>query len=258
MKFVDKVAVITGGGSGIGRAAAVLFAKQGAKVALIDRSFEHSQQTIDDIGKAGGSGWVEIADVASSQQMSHAFATIADHYQKIDILFANAGINGVWAPVEDIASDEWDQTINVNLRGTFLTAKYGVPHLKKQGGAIIINSSMNGTRSFNKPGATAYACTKAAQVCFAKMLALELINHRIRVNVICPGRVETGIEESSTHRNLDQIWRSQERIYQPIPFTDDQPGSPEDIAELVLFLASDAARFITGTEIWIDGGSSLL
>jgi NAD(P)-dependent dehydrogenase (short-subunit alcohol dehydrogenase family) len=258
MKFLDKVAVITGGGSGIGRAAAILFAKQGAKVALIDRTLENGQKTVDDITKTGGSGLLRIADVANSQQMSDAFATIADQYQRIDILFANAGVNGVWAPIEDIETHEWDQTINVNLRGTFLTAKYGVPHLKRQGGSMIINSSINGSRSFSKPGATAYACTKAAQVCFAKMLALELANYRVRVNVICPGRIETGIEDSSTHRNLDKIWQSQERIQEPIPLTDNQPGSPAEIAELVLFLASDAARFITGTEIWIDGGSSLL
>jgi NAD(P)-dependent dehydrogenase (short-subunit alcohol dehydrogenase family) len=258
MKFLDKVAVITGGGSGIGRAAAILFAKQGAKVALIDRTLESGQQTIDEITKAGGSGLLTLADVANPEQMSRAFAAIADQYHKIDIVFANAGVNGVWAPVEDIETDEWDQTINVNLRGTFLTAKYGVPHLKKQGGAIIINSSINGSRSFSKPGATAYACTKAAQVCFAKMLALELASYRVRVNVICPGRIETGIEDSTTHRNLDKIWRSQERIQEPIPLTNNQPGSPEEIAELVSFLASDAARFITGTEIWIDGGSSLL
>jgi NAD(P)-dependent dehydrogenase (short-subunit alcohol dehydrogenase family) len=258
MKFQDKVAVVTGGGSGIGRAAAMLFAKEGAKIALIDRTHERSQKTIDDIAKAGGFGLVTIADVANSLQMSHAFETIMDQYQRIDILFANAGVNGVWAPIEDIETDEWDQTINVNLKGTFLTAKYGVPHLKKQGGSMIINSSINGSRSFSKPGATAYACTKAAQVCFAKMLALELGDYQVRVNVICPGRVETEIEDSTTHRNLDKIWRSQERIQELIPLTNNQPGSPADIAELVLFLASDAARFITGTEVWIDGGSSLL
>jgi NAD(P)-dependent dehydrogenase (short-subunit alcohol dehydrogenase family) len=258
MKFADKVAVITGGSSGIGRAAAIAFAQEGAKVAVIDRNLERSQNTLDEIVKTGGTGMIGIADVVDAEQMSHAFQNIANQYQKIDIVFANAGVNGVWAPIEDIEPYEWEQTINVNLKGTFLTAKYGVPYLKEQGGSIIINSSINGSRSFSKPGATAYACTKAAQISFAKMLAVELADYRVRVNVICPGRVETGIEESAVHRNLDRIPRSQDLIYEPIPLTENQPGRPEEIAELVLFLASDAARFITGTEVWIDGGSSLL
>ena len=109
----------------------------------------------------------------------------------LDIVFANAGINGVWAPIDELQPEEWDRTINTNLRGTYLTLHYAVPHLKRAGGgSIVITASINGTRTFTSAGATAYSSTKAAQVAMAQMLALELGQHRIRVNVICPGRSE--------------------------------------------------------------------
>ncbi|MBE9093694.1 SDR family NAD(P)-dependent oxidoreductase [Tychonema sp. LEGE 07203] len=258
MKLAEKVAVITGGGSGIGRAAAILMAKEGAKVAIIDLSLETAQETVGKLIDEGGRGLAIAADVGDSQQMQQAFQTIVNEYQRIDIVFANAGINGIWSPVEEIAIDEWDRTINTNLTGTFLTVKYAVPYLKKQGGSIVITSSINGTRSFRKVGATAYACSKAAQVAFAKMLALELAPCQIRVNVICPGGVLTAIEESTTKRHLDRIPVDRDSLQDMIPLTDNTAGSSEEIAQLVLFLVSGTSSFITGTEVWIDGGGSLI
>ncbi|NJL67118.1 MAG: SDR family oxidoreductase [Calothrix sp. CSU_2_0] len=258
MKLLEQVAVITGGGSGIGRATAVLLAKEGAKVAIIDQTPESGEETVSNIVNTGGIALAVTADVSEPQQMQQAFQQIFEKYQRIDILFINAGINGVWAPIEDIEPDEWDRTININLRGTFLTTKYGVPYLKKQGGSIVITSSINGTRSFRKVGATAYACTKAAQVTFAKILALELATSHIRVNVICPGGILTGINESTTKRHLDWIPGLPNFVKDNIPLTENTAGTSEDVAELVLFLVSDASRFITGTEVWIDGGGSLI
>ena len=258
MKLSEKVAVITGGGSGIGHAAAILMAKEGAKVAIIDHILETGQETVRQLVNEGGCGLAIAADVGDSQQMQKAFQTIIDEYQRIDILFANAGINGVWSPIEEIEPDEWDRTINTNLRGTFLAVKYAVPHLKKQGGSIVITSSINGTRSFRKVGATAYACSKAAQVAFAKMLALELAACQIRVNVICPGGVLTAIEESTVKRHLDRIPVAPDSIQDMIPLTDNTAGSSEEVAQLVLFLVSHSSSFITGTEVWIDGGGSLI
>jgi NAD(P)-dependent dehydrogenase (short-subunit alcohol dehydrogenase family) len=173
-------------------------------------------------------------------------------------VFANAGINGVWAPIEDITPDEWDRTIETNMRGTFLTLKYTVPYLKRQGGVVIITSSVNGTRVFSNTGATAYSCTKAAQVVMAKMLALELAKHRIRVNVVCPGEIQTSINENTHQRNLEGVREPVEFPAGRIPLTDGSPGKSLQVAQLVAFLASDAASHISGTEIWIDGGESLL
>ena len=114
-----------------------------------------------------------IADVSRPDEMRQAVERIIDQWDRLDIVFANAGINGVWAPLEALAPEEWDRTLNVNLKGTFLTVKYAVPYLKKRGGSVIITASVNGTRMFSNTGATAYACSRAAQVAFAKMAALE-------------------------------------------------------------------------------------
>ena len=258
MQLAGKVALITGVGSGIGEATALRFAQAGAKIAAIDHNLDESQETIQSIQNNGGEAMVALADISQPEQMQQAVEKIASAYGHIDIVFANAGINGVWAPIEELAPEEWDKTLAVNLKGTFLTVKYAIPHLKPQGGSIIINSSVNGTRIFSNTGATAYACSKAAQVAFAKMVALELAKDRIRVNVICPGAIETNIDESTEQRDLEQEKEPVEFPAGRIPLTDGKPGSAKQVAELVLFLASDASSHITGTELWIDGGESLL
>jgi NAD(P)-dependent dehydrogenase (short-subunit alcohol dehydrogenase family) len=258
MQLVGKVALITGAGSGIGKAAALLLAKEGAKIAALGKGEEDINKTITQIKNAGGEAIPLIADISQPQEMQQAIQQISTQWGRLDIVFANAGINGVWAPLEELEPDEWDKTINVNLKGTFLTVKYAVPLLKKQGGSVIITSSVNGTRIFSNTGATAYSCTKAAQVAFTKMVALELAEQRIRVNVICPGAIETNIDKSTTQRDLDKVREPVDFPEGRIPLTDGKPGTSEQVAQLVLFLASDASNHITGTEIWIDGGESLL
>jgi NAD(P)-dependent dehydrogenase (short-subunit alcohol dehydrogenase family) len=171
---------------------------------------------------------------------------------------ANAGINGVWAPLEDLTLEEWERTLTINLTGTFLTVKHAVPYLKQQGGSVIVVSSVNGTRIFSNTGATAYSCSKAGQVAFTKMVALELAKYGIRVNAVCPGWVESELEDNTERRNLEGI---RVPILYPegrIPLTGGRPGTSEQVAQLVLFLASDASSHITGTEVWIDGAESLL
>ena len=175
------------------------------------------------------------------------------------MVFANAGVNGVWAPIEELELDEWKKTIDINLNGTFATIKFAVPHLKKQGGAVVVTASVNGTRMFSNSGATAYASTKAAQVAMTKMLALELAKHRVRVNVICPGAIETQIDENTEQRNT-------EAAREPVEF----PAGHESLSPTAspaprkrsrswcFSLSSDASKHITGTELWIDGGQSLL
>lgn len=154
--------------------------------------------------------------------------------------------------------EEWDKTLAINLKGTFLTVKYAAPYLKQRGGSVIITSSVNGTRIFSNTGATAYSCSKAAQVAFTKMVALELAKHRVRVKVICPGAIETAIDENTDRRNLEHIREPVEFPEGQIPLTDGEPGTSEQVAQLVLFLASDTSSHISGTEIWIDGAQSLL
>ncbi len=258
MTLQGKVALVTGGGSGIGRATARLLGSEGAKVAVLSRGVEEVLAVVNEIEQDGGAGMAVPGDVSQPTMMQDAIATIVNRWGRLDIVFANAGINGVWAPIEELEPEEWARTIDVNLTGTFLTIKYAVPYLKRAGGAVVITSSVNGTRMFSTTGASAYATSKAGQVALAKMLALELAKHRIRVNVICPGAVETDIDESTEKRDVEDAGEPVEFPAGRIPLTDGRAGSAWQVAELVRFLVSDASSHITGTEVWIDGAQSLL
>lgn len=258
MRLEHKVALITGGGSGIGEAAAVLFAKEGARVAILGRTREKLEETVRRIEEAGGEALAVEGDVSKYADMERVAAEVVETWGKLDVVFANAGVNGVWAPIEELASEEWEKTIAINLTGTFFSIKAAVPHMKERGGSIVVTSSVNGTRMFSNGGASAYATTKAGQVALTQMLAVELAKHRIRVNVICPGAIETEIEESTEKRDLEEAREPVEYPEGEIPLTDGKPGSAEQVAKLVLFLASDESDHITGTPVWIDGGQSLL
>ncbi len=257
MQLEGRVALITGAGEGIGRAAAKLLAKEGARIGALGRTREDLETVVKEIETEGGQATVLCADISKAEEMEAAVRELVDAYGRIDVVFANAGINGVWAPIEELKPEEWEQTIAINLTGTFLTVKYAVPHLKKQGGSVIVTASVNGTRIFSNTGATAYSCTKAAQVAFTKMVALELAPSKVRVNVICPGAIETEINENTEKRHLEKVKMPVEfpKTHQPLTRG---PGTAEQVARLVLFLASDASDHVTGTEMWIDGGESLL
>ena len=259
MELSDRIALITGAGSGIGKATALRLAREGASIGVLSQSEEEVEATVREIEAAGGKALGLVADVSDAGQMQAAVDELVARYRRLDIIFANAGINGVWAPIDEIEPEEWDRTINTNLRGTFLTLRYGVPHLKAAGGgAIVITSSINGTRVFSNAGSTAYSCTKAAQVTLAQMQALELAKHNIRVNVICPGRIETAIQTKTETRHVEEAKEAVEYPDGKIPLTDGEGGSAEEVAELVLFLVSDRGRFISGTPVRIDGAQSAL
>lgn len=255
----NKVAVITGAGSGIGRSAALKLAEQGAKIALLDQSEQNACQVQEEINQLDSESVVIQADVSQSSNVQHAFREINNHFEQIDFVFANAGINGVITPIEDMKAEEWDKTIAVNLKGTFLTVKYAIPYMKKNGGSIAITSSINGNRYFKNFGFSAYSSSKAAQVAFGKMAALELAQYKIRVNIICPGAIDTNINDSTIKSNEDL-----KKIMIPIEYPEgSQPltqraGTAEEVSDLVLFLASNMSSHITGTEIYIDGAESLL
>lgn len=257
MKLSGKVCLVTGAGSGIGKRAAVLMAREGAQVAALSRTIEEVEETATEIRSEGGKALPLCADVSNAVELKKAVDSVAQEFGGLDVVFANAGVNGVWGPLEEIAEEEWDQTIAINLRGTFLTLKYSVPYLKQRRGSIIINSSINGTRVFSNTGATAYAATKAAQVAMMKMLALELAPAGVRVNAICPGAIETAIQENTEQRDREDLGVPVHfpRGWHPLR---GKPGSADQVARTVLFLASEDADHITGTEMWIDGGESLI
>ncbi|CDQ38645.1 3-ketoacyl-ACP reductase [Virgibacillus kapii] len=255
----QKVAIITGAGSGIGKATALRLAKSGAKVGLIDLHEGDAVAVKEDIEHQGGEAIVVQADVADSAVLEKAIKRIVQRWERLDSVFVNAGINGRVAPIEDLSPEDWDQTLTMNLKSTFLTVKYAVPYLKEYGGSIVITSSINGNRTFTGFGMAAYSSSKAGQMAFGKMAALELAEYRIRVNIICPGAIQTNIGENTftDEANLAKI-----RI--PVVFPEgSQPlehgaGKPEQVADLVHFLLSDEASHITGTEIFVDGAESLL
>lgn len=255
----NKAALVTGAGSGLGKATALRLAKAGAKVAVLSRTKEEIDKVAKEIEAAGGTAISIPGDTSSDADMKKAIETVVEKFGSLDIVVANAGINGVWAPIEDITPEEWDKTITVNLRGTYLTIHHAVPKLEAAGGgAIVIISSINGTRTFTTPGASAYSATKAAQVAMAQQLALELGPRKIRVNAICPGAIESEIDDNTEQRGTEKTEIPVEFPNGDIPITNGKPGKAEDVAEAVLFLVSDASRHITGSPLWIDGGQSLL
>lgn len=258
MELEDKVAVVTGGSSGIGKAAARRLAREGAKVAIVARNKDKLRSAINDIEENGGEAIALSADVGDPLDMEAVYDEVNGEWGRLDIVFANAGVNGVWAPIEELNPKEWNRTMQTNLSGTFYTIKYAVPMLKERGGSVVVTSSVNGTRMFTTGGASAYATSKAGQVALTKMLALELAAQKIRVNVICPGAIDTSIQEHTELKDAEKARPDVEFPHGKIPLTGGEPGSSDQVAELVLFLASERSSHITGTPIWIDGAQSLL
>lgn len=256
--MAGRVTLITGAGSGIGAAAARRLAKEGVAVGVLSRTGEEVAKVADQIRDAGGEALELEADISDPGKLGKAIERLVGHYGRLDGVVANAGVNGSWAPIEKLEFEEFRRTIDINLFGTFATIKLAVPHLRKNGGSVVVTSSVNGTRMFSNSGATAYSTSKAAQVAMARMLALELAKHRIRINSICPGAIRTEIDENTEAEATEE---AREPVVYPageIPLTDGRPGTSEQVAELIRFLLSDESAHITGTEVFIDGGQSLL
>jgi NAD(P)-dependent dehydrogenase (short-subunit alcohol dehydrogenase family) len=253
-----KVAFITGGASGIGAGTARRFAQEGAAVVLADVQTEDGERVRDAIRNEGGTADYVECDVTDAESVRRGVDGAADRLGRLDVVCANAGINGVWAPIEELQPDEWRRTLDINLTGTYLTVHFAVPHLRRAGGgSIIITSSVNGTRSFSKAGAAAYSSSKAGQVAFMKMMALELGRDGIRCNAICPGAIETDIDERTEQRDTEQIGLEVE-LPQGNPAVHGGLGEPVDVADTCLFLASDLGRHVSGVAVFVDGGASLL
>jgi NAD(P)-dependent dehydrogenase (short-subunit alcohol dehydrogenase family) len=258
MDLKDRIALVTGAGSGLGEAAALALAAAGADLVLVSRSRDEIEAVGRRVERLGRTALVADADIADDDAMRDVFDAVRRRHGRLDFVFANAGINGVWAPIDELEPPEWDETIRINLRGTYLTLHHAVPLMKARGGSIVLTSSINGTRTFTTAGASAYATTKAGQLALGQMLALELARHRIRVNVICPGAIDSEIDDNTERRDTDEAEVPAEFPQGEVPLTGGRPGRPEDVAALCVFLASDSSRHITGTPIWIDGAQSLL
>lgn len=254
----NKVAFITGGASGIGAGTARRFAQEGAHLALADVQQEEGEKLRDEIRASGGKATYVHCDVSDAEHVQNAIDATVKEFGTLDIVFANAGINGMRTPIDELTPEEWDKTLDINLKGTYLTVHFAVPHLKKAGGgSILITSSVNGTRTFSNPGASAYSTSKAGQVAFMKMIALELGRHNIRCNAICPGAIHTNIDDRTQQRDTEKIGIEVE-LPKGSPALHEGQGEPVDVADTCLFLASDLGRHVSGVEIFVDGAASLL
>ncbi|MCC7367751.1 MAG: SDR family oxidoreductase [Chloroflexi bacterium] len=257
LDLTGRVAVVTGGGSGIGAAACLKLAEAGAAVAILDLRPEPAQAVAAQIAAAGGKALALAADVRDEEAVSAAITQAASTLGGLNIVFANAGINGMQTPIDEMTLDEWNATIGPNLTGAFLTVKHSIPHLRDAGGgSIVVTASVNGNTVFSQPGYAAYSTSKAGAVAFTKMAALELARWEIRVNAILPGAVQTNIAERTYRRNLHRVDYGFHRPEKWPPLRG-APAAASEIADLVLFLASDASRYMTGAQLLCDGASSL-
>lgn len=246
MRLANKTAIITGGASGIGRAAAMVFAREGAKVAIADLNAEGGRETVKLIEQQGGTAFFYETNVSDSNQMHSLVSATVESFGQLDILFNNAGIGHPDVKSVDLEEEEWDRIIDINLKGVFLGIKHSVPHLKKAGGGAIINtSSLLGLKG--QKYLAAYNASKAGVVLLTKNAALEYGRDNIRVNAIAPGVIDTQIIVG---------WKNDERKWPIISRANalGRIGTPEEVANAVLFLASDEASFITGATLSVDGG----
>lgn len=169
MDLDGKIALVTGAGSGIGRAAALKMAREGATIIAVGRTRDDLDDLAAEVEAMGRTVMVAVAEVQSEAQMRKVFSGVGERFGRLDILLANAGVNGVWAPIDELSYADWNQTVAINLGGTFLALQLSVPLMKHHGGSIIVTSSINGTRTFSSAGASAYATTKAGQLALVKM-----------------------------------------------------------------------------------------
>lgn len=243
-RYEGKVAVITGGNSGIGLATAKLFHDQGAKVAISGRD----QKTLDEAVKIIGEGTLAVkADVSKLEDIDKFYAQVVERFGKIDALFANAGI-AKFAPAEASTEQLFDETFDINVKGLFFTLQKALPYLNDNAG-IVLNASVVGTKGFH--ATSIYSATKAAVRSLARTFAAELVGRGIRVNVVSPGPISTPIF-GRTGMSKAEIDQFAEGAQQSVPMK--RFGKPEEVGNAVLFLASPEASYITGVELNVDGG----
>ncbi len=249
MRLKDKVALVTGAGSGIGRATAILLAKEGAKVVVADVDPKGGTETATKIKNAGGEALFVQADVSKAVDAENMIKTAVDKYGRLDVLFNNAGINPQ-GTVVDTSEELWDRIIDINLKGVFLSSKYAVPLMEKRGGVIVNTASVNGICAL--PNECAYDASKGGVIMLTKAMALDHGHQNIRVNCICPGITRTPLIE----RYIQESPHPEEALENStkLNYAIRRLIEPEEIAHTVLFLASDEASAITGAVYVVDGG----
>ena len=257
LKLEGKVAIITGGGSGIGRTTALLFSKEGAKVAVFGRRRQYLDETVRMIQEAGSEALSVQGDVTNAADVQRLVKETLKKFGRVDILFNNAG-TGAIGNVLEVSEEDWDQNMAVNLKGPFLCSKYAIPEMKKVGGGAIVNIGSIDSFSAGIPPCVAYCTTRGGTIQLTRAMAIDHVKDNIRVNCVAAGAIDT-----------PSSWVSQDKFdYMMKPYGDpkvlkksllemhpmNRLGTPEEVAKAVLFLASDDASFTTGAVLMVDGG----
>jgi NAD(P)-dependent dehydrogenase (short-subunit alcohol dehydrogenase family) len=242
-----KVALVTGGTSGIGRDTAVLFAKAGAKVVVAGRREPEGNETVELIRTAGGDGLFVKADVSKANEVEALIQNAVERFGRLDVAFNNAGIEGAWVPIVRQTEEDWDRTIDINLKGVWLCLKYEIRQMLRQagGGAIVNMASITGL--IGSVGAGAYSASKHGVIGLTKTAALENAKSGIRINAVCPGFTETPMAD-----RIFQVPKVHKYILSCHPIG--RLGRPTEIAEAVVWMCSDCASFMTGQSLVLDGG----
>jgi NAD(P)-dependent dehydrogenase (short-subunit alcohol dehydrogenase family) len=238
MRFSDKVCLVTGGGSGIGRATCEQFAREGSRVSVVDHNQEHGNQTVATIKAGGGEATFVQADVGISSDIQQSIQLTVEQWGRIDVLVNDAAMM-TFTPIIELAEEDWDKVLRVNLKSVFLYCKYAVPHMPP-GSAIVNISSVHAHETTQN--VVPYATSKGGMEAFTRGFSEELVSKKIRINCVAPGAVDTPMLWSNPN-----VKKGLEKITGAI-------GKPEDIAAAICFLASAEARFITGTTLIADGG----
>ncbi len=251
--FDGKVVVVTGGALGIGRACAIEFAREGARVTIADINEAAGRSTIEAIGGVGGQGLLVIGDVARASECQRVVRETVDRFGGVDVLFNNVGIQPQesYRNVEDTTEEMWDRILDVNLKSYFLMSKYALPEIRRRGGGAIINTaSVQGLQS--QKDVPAYAASKGGILSLTRQMALDYAAEHIRVLAVCPGSIDTDMVRAAAAREPDGLDAALERFGRTHPIG--RIGTGQDIANVVLFLASDKAAFMTGEYVCVDGG----
>ena len=238
MRFKDKVCLVTGGGSGIGKAACMQFAREGGKVAVVDLNQQHGNQTVQEITQAKGFAIFAKCDVGNPDDVKAAVTATVEKWGRLDVLVNDAAMM-TFQPILELPDDDFDKVLNVNLRSVFLFCKYSVPHMPR-GGAIVNISSVHAFETTKN--VVPYATSKGGMEAFTRGFSEELASRKIRINCVAPGAVDTPM-----------LWNNP-NVKSGVEKVTGAVGKPEDIAAAICFLASSEARFITGTNLTVDGG----